>query len=476
MKKMSTIILALILSMVTLLSACSSGKSSQTSESVKDGAAVESSTEKETGSEQDSQDDTESAEATGTYLERAYAGEFTGKTVTIMGAFGDQLQLLFNDTLSEFNKKTGMNVVYEQSEDVTTTFGIRFDGGNPPDIIGFPQPGALRDQVERGRIMNVEDVFSREYLEQQYGSSWLDMTMMEGPDGLINAGIWQNVNAKSFIWYPVKTFEEKSYQIPKTWDELIALCDQMVVDGYYPWTLGIESGAATGWPATDWIEDIMLRVASLEDYDRWTSGELAFTSPEVKKAFEYVSDIWFNEDYVYGGKMGIVNTNFGDAPKLMFIDPVEALMIKQGSFIQGFFPEDVTEEDYDFFITPSIDEQYGQPLLVGGDTMSLVKGQDRDEVRAVMEFLTTGESLRIMIENGSAISPHQDSDLAWYPTDMARKVAEAIVNADAVRFDASDLMPATVGCGSFWTGMTEWTSGTITTDQALEEIQSGFTK
>lgn len=410
----------------------------------------------------------------GSYLDRAYAGEFSGTSVTIMGAFGDDQELLFGETLRNFGEQTGIDVTYEQARDVTTTFGIRYDGGNPPDIVSFPQPGALRNQVERGRIEDIEKVLDRDFLEQQYDTSWLDMTRMEGPNGTMNAGIWQSVNAKSFIWYPVAEFEEMGYEIPTTWDELIALSNQMVEDGYSPFTLGIESGEATGWPATDWIEDIMLRIVPLEDYDRWVTGELEFTSPEVRRAFELMEQIWFNEDFVYGGTRAIVNTNFGDAPDLMFTDPPTAFFNKQGSFIQDFFPAHVTEADYDFFITPAIDEEFGQPLLVGGDTMSLVTGRDRPEVRAVLEFLATGESLRLQIENGAAISPHQDSDLNWYSTEIERRVAEEIVNADAVRFDGSDLMPAEVGTGTFWTGMTNWVSGQISLDEALEEIQAGF--
>lgn len=457
MRKVHLLLLALLLSFATL-AAC------RTAEEPAPAAPEEESA----GEDQ--------VTAEGSYLERAYNREFEGTSVTIMGGFGDEQELLFQDTLNRLGEETGIGITYEQADDVLTTFGIRYDGGNPPDIISFPQPGALQQQVSRGRIIDVESVFSREYLEQQYDPSWLDMTMMEGPNGVINAGVWQSVNAKSFVWYPVEEFAANGYEIPETWDELVALSDQMVEDGYYPWTLGIESSAATGWPATDWVEDIMLRVVSLEDYDRWTAGELEFTSPEVERAFDIMGDIWFNEDYVYGGRRGIINTNFGDAPNVMFTDPPEALMIKQGSFIQEFFPAHVTPDDYDFFVLPSIDPEYGQPLLVGGDTMSLVEGRDRPEVRAVMEFLTTGESLRNGIENGPAISPHQDSDLNWYRSDMERKVAEAILTADAVRFDGSDLMPAEVGTGTFWTGMVDWVAGTISTEEALREIQSGFNR
>ena len=117
-------------------------------------------------------------------------------------------------------------------------------------------------------------------------------------------GVWERVNVKSLVWYPKKAFDEAGYKIPTTWDELMALQDQIVADGDTPWCIGIESGAATGWPATDWIEEIMLRTTSLENYDKWTRGELEFTSPEVKNAAETMATIWFNDKYVFGGAQG----------------------------------------------------------------------------------------------------------------------------------------------------------------------------
>jgi alpha-glucoside transport system substrate-binding protein len=466
LKNIRLSLLVFMLGLFLVVTACS-GDSSGNDQS-------EEANQGENGQEQDGQEQGAEGGSEGSYLEAAYAGEFEGTSVEIMGAFGDPAESLFNETLQEFGTETGIDVSYAGNEDISTTFGVRVDAGNPPDIIGFPQPGALRRYVESGDIVDVESFLSREYLEQQYDPSWLDMVEMEGPDGTITAGVWQSVNAKSFIWYPKAEFEANGYEIPETWDELLALSDQIVEDGYYPWTLGIESGPATGWPATDWIEDIMLRTVSLEDYDRWVQGDLPFTSPEVERAFEIMAEIWFDEDYVYGGVNSIVTTDFGVAPDVMFNDPPRAFFNKQGSFIQDLFPEHVTEDDYDFFLTPAIDEEYGQPLLVGGDTFSVVTGQDRPEVRAVLEFLTTGESLKLQIESGAAISPHQDSDLNWYSTEMEQRVAEQILEADAVRFDGSDAMPAEVGTGTFWTGLTDWIAGQTTLEEALEEIQSGF--
>ncbi len=144
---------------------------------------------------------------------------------------------------------------------------------------------------------------------------------MESPDGPIMAGVWHRVAPKSMVWYPKAQFDEAGYEVPQTWDEMMALTETIADDGDPAWCIGIESGAATGWVATDWMENIMLRTTSLENYDKWVAGELPFTSPEVTNAAEKMSEIWLNDDYVYGGVPSIVTTFIGDSPVPMFEDP-----------------------------------------------------------------------------------------------------------------------------------------------------------
>jgi alpha-glucoside transport system substrate-binding protein len=238
------------------------------------------------------------------------------------------------------------------------------------------------------------------------------------------------------------------------------------------WCVDIEGGAATGWPATDWVEEIMLRTTSLENYDKWTRGELPFESPEVKHAAEVLSDVW-QDKYVYGGQAAIVTTFFGDAPVPMFEDPPKCWLHKQGNFITSFFPEGVEAGvDYDFFYLPPIDEEYGKPYLVAGDIMAMFN--DRPEVKAVMEYFTKGESIKSWLAAGGALSPHNDASLDWYGDDVERGVAELVREATSVRFDGSDLMPGEVGAGSFWKGMTDYFSGTVDLDTALSEIDSAW--
>jgi len=412
----------------------------------------------------------------GGFLEQALAGKFKGTTVTMDGPFSSNDQVLFEQSVKAFEDATGIKIVYIGGKGFESAIGIRVDGGNPPDIADFPQPGLLDTQVRKGAVVDLSQFLPADYLKQQYAQSWLDMATMQDPKkGPIVAGIWTRANGKSLVWYPKAAFDAAGYKVPTTWDELMALTAQIASDGDTPWCIGIESGAATGWAMTDWIEEVMLRTTTPENYDKWVKGELKFDSPEVNNAVDIITKIWFNDKYVKGGRNSIATTNFGEAPKPMFEKPPKCWLHKQGNFITAFFPKGLTAGvDYDFFYLPGIDPKYGSPVLGAGDIYAMLK--DRPEVRAVMEYFTRGESLKTWLQAGGTLAVQKDQDLSWYGDQVLKKIAELILKADTFRFDGSDLMPSVVGSGSFWKSMTAFVSGQIDKATALKEIDASWPK
>jgi len=409
----------------------------------------------------------------GPELVEAFDGAYAGTVVTMAGPFTDNDAVVFDASIKDFEDRTGIDIQYSGSKEFEASITIAIDGGNAPDIVDFPQPGLLAYSVRKGQAIDLSTVINPDWLEENYSQAWLNMGTMEGPDGPITAGIWARANGKSSVWYNKAEFDAAGYQIPETWDELMALTEQIASDGDTPWCIGIESGAATGWAMTDWIEDVMLRTTSLENYDRWVAGELKFDSPEVRNAIDIVTEIWFNDAYVYGGRAAIPTTFFGDAPRPMFDVPPKCWLHRQGNFITTFFPEGlVAGEDYDFFYLPPIDPQYGKPVLGAGDIYAMFN--DRPEVRAVIEYFSMGESLKGWVEAGGAIAVQKDASLDWYGDPVTRNVAIMIQNATSFRFDASDLMPGAVGAGSFWKYMTDYVSGSIDLDTALTQIDESW--
>jgi len=407
----------------------------------------------------------------GGYLERAVNGEYAGTEVVVDGPFTDIDEVLFNESMAPFEEATGITVNYIGNKEFEGSISIRVDAGDAPDIADFPQPGLLANFVRQGKIVDPTTFISGAWLKQQYNDSWLQMADIQGQ----SAGVWHRFNGKSLVWYPKDDFDASGYEIPETWDELIALMDMIVADGDTPWCIGIESGAATGWPATDWMEEFMLRTTSLENYDKWTTGELPFTSPEVKNAAETLAKIWFNDDYVYGGTASIVSTFFGDSPAPMFEDPPKCWLHKQGNFITGFFPEGAeADKDYGFFYLPGIDPAYGKPFLVAGDIMAMFN--DRPEVRALMEYFTVPQSAQGWLQNGGALAAHLTATPDMYGVELEKGIATLVNEATSFRFDGSDLMPGEVGAGSFWKGMTDWVSGSADLDTVLAEIDASWPK
>jgi len=412
----------------------------------------------------------------GQELADAFAGKYKGTTVSLSHGLSGDEENKFKAQWKDFQDKTGITINLVPGANVES-WAVKVQAGTIEDIVNFPQPGTMASYAKQGKLVDLNKFIKADWLKKNYNQGFIDTnTVPDASGNKILGGIFNRINFKSAVWYPKKAFDEAGYKIPETWDEMKTLMDNIVKDGDTPWCIGIESQQATGWPATDWVEDIMLRTTSLENYDKWISGDLPFTDPVVKNAFQVMTDIWFNDQYVYGGRASIATTSFQTAPAPMMQDPPKCWLHRQGTFVTTFLeqakPGAKAGVDYDFFYLPPIDPQYGKPVLFAGDLFSVFN--DRPEVRAVIEYLTTYESVAPWIKiGGGAISPHKNAVLSDYTNPIDKKAAEIIANASSARFDASDLMPAEVGSGSFWKGVTDYVSGSADLDQALTTIQNG---
>lgn len=394
-------------------------------------------------------------------VEEAKAG-----AITVLGVWGGDELTNFQEAVFPFTDETGIGMAFEGTRDLAAVLTTRVAAGNPPDLAILPNPGQMYELAKDGKLVDISTFMNMDALKSDYAQAWLDLASYEGK----LYGIFYKVANKSLVWYNPKAFSAAGYEIPANWDELMTLSDKIVSDGKAPWAIGVESGAASGWPATDWIEDIMLRTAGPEVYDKWVNHEITWTDPAIKTAWEKFGEIVGKEEYQYGGTTGTLTTFFGDAPAPLFSDPPEAYMHRQASFITGFFPEGLEAvKDYDFFPFPAIDPAYGTPVLGGADL--IVMFNDTPEARELMKYLATPPPQESWAAKGGFISPNKSVSLDAYPDELTKKMAEMVVQAEVFRFDASDLMPAAVGAGSFWSGTLDYIGGEAL-NTVLEEIEA----
>lgn len=387
--------------------------------------------------------------------------DYSGVTVTVTGPWlapeDDYLRRVFEP----FEQATGATVKYNGSDSFEQQILIDAQAGTPPNIAFFPQPGLASDMASRGYLTPVSDSIKQRVLDTYAaGQSWIDLATYENKAGQEDFfGVFYRADVKSLVWYSPDNFEDNGYEVPETMEELIALSDQMVKDGQKPWCIGLGSGAATGWPATDWVEDIMLRTQSPAVYDQWVNHEIPFNDPKVVSAIETFGLFAKNDDYVAGGAGAVGTTDFRDSPKDLFTVPAKCFMHRQASFIPAFFPEGtVVGEDADFFYFPAYaSKDLGKPVLGAGTVAGITKSNEATE--AVLDYLLSPLAHELWMEKGNFLTANTTVNTDLYASDTQKALGDILLNATTFRFDGSDLMPGAIGAGSFWTGMVDFVSG-----------------
>ncbi len=402
-------------------------------------------------------------------------GTFDGESVelytTIQGVELDQLV----ESIVDFETCTGITVDTVGTQEAETQINVRAAAGDAPELMIIPQPGLLQRLVGDGYVLpaasTVEDNVDEFWSESWKGYGTVDGTFYAAP---------LMASVKGWVWYSPAEFEANGYEVPTTWDELMALTEDMSANNtatYKPWCVGFGSGDATGWPGTDWIEDLVLRTAGADAYNEWVAGDLKFDSPEIREAFDLVGAIILNPDYVnggFGGVESIVSTTFNDGG-LPILDG-NCSLHHQASFYEAQWPEGTTvapDGDIWAFITPKTDPTAGDSVTGGGEFVA--KFVEGEAVDALQTYLASDTWANNRVALGGVISANKGLDASLAGSALGRASIEILQGEDTVfAFDASDLMPAAVGTSSFWTGMVDWVVGTKSTDEVLTFIDSTF--
>ncbi|MBK5928239.1 ABC transporter substrate-binding protein [Rhodobaculum claviforme] len=403
----------------------------------------------------------------------ADAHDHTGARLSVAGVWTGADARMVESVLAYFAHATGAEVSYSGSDGFEQDIVISARSNSAPNIAVFPQPGLAADMAARGLLTPLADG-TEDWVRATYaaGDSWADLGRFVGPDGEAALyGLFYKVDVKSLVWYSTDAFFEMGYDVPDTMEDLLALTQRIVDDGGTPWCIGLGSGAATGWPATDWVEDLLLRIAAPEVYDGWIDNSVPFDDPRVIEAIELYGHFARNDDFVSGGAQAVATTDWRDAPSGLFRFPPDCHMHKQASFIPTFFPDGLEYGlDYDFFYFPAYARHdLGEPVMGAGTMWAIT--DDAPVAQSLIAFLQTPIAHELWMAQSGFLTPHTGVNLDTFSSDAQRGINEVLLDATVFRFDASDLMPGEIGAGAFWSGMVDFTTGADAADVAAE-IQS----
>jgi alpha-glucoside transport system substrate-binding protein len=274
-------------------------------------------------------------------------------------------------------------------------------------------------------------------------------------------GVFIKATLKGLIWYNPKVFTVGE---PTTWQDLQIAAGRSRRPGQSIWCNGLESAATSGWPGTDWVEDILLRESGPDVYDDWVAGRLTWTSPEIKSAFQRYGEVASNS---FGGSTAVITTKFEDSGNGLFTDPPECLFLHQATFMTQFFKSEAGARDgeYDFFPMPDMNPQFAGSVTGGGDLFGMFN--DTPQARALMRYLVTPEAQEIWVQRGGALSVN--TSVTNYPDEISKRAALVLSNASQFRFDASDLMPEQMSA-AFTQAMVDYTRDPSSLDNILAHL------
>ncbi len=368
-----------------------------------------------------------------------------GQQLEVAAVWSGEEQANFEKVLRRFETRTGAVVRFTSTgRNIATELESRIQSGDIPDVAILPQPGLLGDLARRGALEPIEAV-AGSLVDVNYARVWRELGSVEGT----LYGVWFKAANKSTVWYRTKAFFDAGVAPPKTWEKLQDVSARLVRDGVKPLAVGAEDG----WTLTDWFENVYLRTAGTEKYDQLASRRIPWTDESVKEALRTLGQVLGRPEWLAGGVEGALNTTFEESVVQTFGQPTrdepdekqKAAMTMEGSFVAGNIVHDTKTEvgtDARFFDFPSIGESK-RSVVFGGDVAVLL---DATEVgRELIKFLADPLAAEPWAEAGGFVSPNRSVDPAAYPDLTTRQLARALVEPGVVRFDLSDLVPASFG-------------------------------
>ncbi|BBC95691.1 ABC transporter substrate-binding protein [Streptomyces griseofuscus] len=361
-----------------------------------------------------------------------------GAHLEIAAVWTGQEQTNFKKVLAEFEKRTGAQVTFVPAQDPIINFlGSKIAGGQPPDIALLPQPGAIKQAVDKGWAKPVGPDALKE-VQKNYSQGWQDIGKVNGKQ----YGVYYKAANKSLIWYNAKVFENAGAKEPTTWKDLLTTAQAVYDSGVTPFSVP----GADGWPLTDWFENVYLSQAGPEKYDQLAQHKIKWTDPSVKQALQTLAQIWGKKDYLAGGQDGALQTEFPNSVTQTFTggDQPKAAMIYEGDFVQVNIGETKAKVGTDAKVFPFPAVGSTAPVVSGGDAAVVLK--DSKAAQALMTFLASPDAATIQAELGGYLSPNKNVAISAYPNSVQQKIAKSLIaSGDDFRFDMSDQAPQAFG-------------------------------
>jgi alpha-glucoside transport system substrate-binding protein len=390
-------------------------------------------------------------------------------TIDLLNVWTDEEAASFNAVVAPFKAQTGVTINVETTRDLDTVLTARLRANNPPDIAILPNPGKMQQLAQQGHLIALDSFLDMNQINQDYAQAWISLGSYNGK---LYAIFYKAAN-KGTVWYSPAQFQKNSYQAPSAWQDLVTLSTTIANSGKYPWSMGVSSGTASGWPGADWIAEIYLNQSGPDMYDKWVAHQIPWTDSSISSAFQMFGQIAGGKHFINGAPDSILATGFQQASYLPFDTPPQAYLYYLGDFTEGFitgqFPKAVAGTDFGFFPFPTINQQYAGAVTGGADVVVALR--NTTAVQALVKYMATADAQEIWVKRGGFTAVNKSVPLSAYPDAVAQASAKMLTSATIYRFGADDLMPPAVE-NAFWAAVLSYIKNPSSLDSILSGLES----
>jgi alpha-glucoside transport system substrate-binding protein len=380
-------------------------------------------------------------------------------TVRVLAAWSDKELDDFMAMVAPFEAQTGIRVLYTGTRDLRGVIADDLARDAPPDVAGLEGPGHMQELARAGALRDLAQAIDLRAYKRDVAPTFIELGSVDSR----LVGLFVKATVKGLIWYDPRVFRRGA---PESLTDLHLMAQSKLGGETHEWCIGLESKESSGWPGTDWVESLLMHRNGVDVYDRWVAGQLAWTSPEVRRAFEGFGQV-VADDAVAGGAAASLETYFADAGDPLFARPPGCLFLHQGSFMPTFFEAEGyrPEVDFDFFKFPEIDPRYHDSVIGAGDLFGLFT--DNPAAEQLLTYLVSAPAQEVLVSRGGALSINQR--VSHFPNDLVHREADLLSGANHFRFDASDMMPAALNA-AFWQAILDFTADQSRLDDILQRL------
>lgn len=379
----------------------------------------------------------------------------------------------FNEELNLISQELGIQIQYQTYSDIET-FLIE-NPNHGLDLVLLPNPQGAVNLGQRGITVPIENIIEDTFLKENFSEHLLSITTSTIDN--LNYGAWFRVIPNSLVWYDVSKYEALGSPVFSTYEEMINFTEENSAKDEPLWCLDIESGASTGWIATNWLEDIILHKYGPEVYDAWSQQDKLSSSDEVTLSILDIGKLIFIEDAVFGGHKRMVRKEFRNNYRNLLDDEISCAFSWSGHFASYYFPDTAEYgRDYNFFKLPS--QNYKHAMVGIGDVLAALNDNSNTINTAKLLLSVDFGKNWISKENSQYISANINSRIESIKNPMLVKetnLIKASFKQNLFRYDASELMERRIGSDSLWYALTKYIElKSLYINEVTEELDSTY--